>query len=335
MAIALLTPPLSASPEAPPGPAPVARAVPADPDRPWAANVSPERQADAHRRFETGNRAFEESKYGAALASYREALRFWDHPVIHFNMAVCLIHLDQPVEAYEHLSLAMRYGAGPLGDELHSQGLTYDKLLSGRLARLRISCRQPGVEVSLDGRPILTCPDTSTRVVLPGRHQIVARKPGHLTDARDVVLLPGRLHEDRIALAPVVAKSVVARRWRVWVPWVVVGSGAAVAGLGYALHRRATSSFDEYDRAFASACPAGCLPADVPAAVDEIGSRARRENNIAIASMSAGAAVVTAGAVLVFLNQPRTISEEPPRPAARVGALLGGDAAGLAITLPF
>jgi hypothetical protein len=118
-------------------------------------------------------------------------------------------------------------------------------------------------------------------------------------------------------------------------PWAVVGSGAAAAGLGYALHRRATSTYDDYDRAFASACPAGCLPAEVPDAVDEISGRARRENNIAIASMSAGAAAVTAGAVLLFMNQPRAVAEERPRPGARVDALLGGDAAGLAITLPF
>jgi hypothetical protein len=329
--------PAAPSPAAVPA-TPIARAAPLAGPRPWAANVSAERQADAYRLFEQGNHAFEESKYGEALASYREAIAFWDHPVIHFNMAVCLIHLDQPVAAYDHLSRALRYGAGPLGGELHSQGLTYDKLLSGRLARIRISCEQPGVEVSLDGRPILTCPSSGTHVVLPGLHQIVARRPGYLTDARDVNLLPGKLQHDRIALVEVKATTVVARRWRAWVPWAVVGSGAAVAAVGYGLHRRATASYGDYDRAFSSACPAGCVPADVPDDVSGIGRRASRENDIAVGAISAGAVIAGAGTVLLFLNQPRAVSgDEQSRRArtARVGAMLNGQAAGVALTLPF
>jgi hypothetical protein len=311
------------------------RAAAASPDeaRPWAVGVSAERQAGAFRLFDEGNRAFEESKYGFALDKYRAALRHWDHPIIHFNMAVCFIHLDQPVDAYEHLAKAMVYGAAPLGEDLHSQGLTYEKLLAGRLARVQVTCAQAGVEVSLDGQPLFTCPGRAERVVLPGLHQLVARKPGHLTDARNVQLLPARLQVEEIALVPVQSTATLERRWSVWIPWIVVGSGVGVAAVGFGLRRAAASDFQEYDRAFADACPSGCAEEDVPGSVRDIRARARLENGAAIASLSAGAAAISVGAVLLFLNQPRPVG--PDERAVAILPVVATEQLGVAVALRF
>ena len=107
-------------------------------DKPWAAGVSDAEQQKALAIYREGNAEFEESRYAQALTKYREALKHWDHPAIRFNMAVCLINLQQPLEAFEHLEAGMKYGAAPLGPELYAQGVTYKKLLDGQLTHLKV-----------------------------------------------------------------------------------------------------------------------------------------------------------------------------------------------------
>src|ERR1700704_3159630 len=84
-------------------------------DKPWAAGVTPAAQHTALDLYQAGNTYFEQAQYKDALVKYELALQSWDHPQIHYNAAVCLINLDRPVEAYDHLLAAMRFGLAPLG----------------------------------------------------------------------------------------------------------------------------------------------------------------------------------------------------------------------------
>src|SRR5262249_43654840 len=83
-------------------------------NRPWAQGVSDQQQTQALDKFKQGNALFEDHQYANALTTYREAIAFWDHPAIRFNIAVSLIHLDDPVQAFENLESALRYGESPL-----------------------------------------------------------------------------------------------------------------------------------------------------------------------------------------------------------------------------
>ena len=70
---------------------------------------------------------------------------------------------DNPLRAavttYLHLEKALAYGAAPFDTpELYTQGLTYRKLLDGRLGALTIACREKGAQVSLDGKLLFTAP---------------------------------------------------------------------------------------------------------------------------------------------------------------------------------
>src|ERR1700733_7519084 len=56
--------------------------------RPWASGVSPSEQ--------------------------RDALKHWDHPAIHYNLALAQMELAQPIEAYDNLTTAIKYGDAPL-----------------------------------------------------------------------------------------------------------------------------------------------------------------------------------------------------------------------------
>lgn len=313
------------------------RVAAASDGRPWAEGVSPAAQASAFSLFDEGNRLFEQSRYEGALEKYEEAIRFWDHPVIHFNMAVCYIHLDRPTAAYEHLAKALVYGQAPLGPDLHGQGLTYEKLLAGRVGHIQVSCDQPGVEVTLDGRPLFTGPGKATRIVLPGKHQLVARRPEYLTDARMLTVLPGKLRPETIALQPVVRAARMERRWRAWVPWAVTSSGVAVAVGGFGFRVLAGSAMDKYDRTITKLCTDGCRQDEIPRWARDARDRAAVENAAAIASFAVGGAIAAAGGILLFLNQPRPVaSERRARSSVPVVApTLSSDGAGVAVTFSF
>jgi tetratricopeptide (TPR) repeat protein len=286
----------------------------ADDARPWAAGVAPERQQAALALFEAGNALFTESQYAAALARYREALKLWSHPAIHYNAAVSLINLDQPLPAYEQLEAALAFGEAPLGTENHRQAELYKRLLSAQLAEVEVSCDEAGAELSLDGETLFRAPGSAVRRTTPGAHQLVARKPGFLTATRSLQLAPGKLTRERLKLEPIGAvrmRSV--RRWSAWKPWAVLGGGVVLGLAGVALRLDAEDNLDTFDSEIARLCPAGCTESELPATVQDTKDRADTENAIAIGLFVAGGLATAAGVTLVILNQPRL---EPDRPKA-------------------
>jgi len=277
-------------------------------DKPWAAGVSEQDQAAALAMYRDGNTEFEGSRYAQALAKYREAVKHWDHPAIRFNMAVALINLDQPLEAYESLERAMKFGADPLGAEGFAQAVTYKKLLDGQLTHLRVTCDSDGAEVTLDGKPFLKCKGEAARMLVPGEHQVVASKQGYQTETAALVLVPGKEHVHVVHLAPVATKLV--RRWSANRPWIVVGIGAGAALLGGVFELQSRSDYDAFDKYVMTACPAGCGPT-MPVDMGQK-SKAHIENIAGVSLLAAGGLTAVAGLVGVYLNIPRPVLEHAP-----------------------
>jgi hypothetical protein len=286
-----------------------------EPERPWAAGVAEARQAEARKLFDAGNLLFEQARYGQALSIYRDAVKAWDHPAIRYNMAVANIHLDQPLAAYEDLESALRFGSAPLERDAYAQALTYQKLLLGQLARLKVSCTEPGAQLFLDGELVLTGPGERSSVLLPGKHQLVASKPGFVAATRAVELVAGSTVEETLAPSalPRLAPVRTERRWAAWMPWAVAGAGAAVAAIGLPFQLAARSNMQDYDRQVGAACPTGCVSSAIPASTRDVESRARLDNGVAIGLFAVGGAALAGGIVLAVLNQPRPV--EPPKVA--------------------
>jgi len=306
-------------------------------DRPWARGVTSAQQEAAMGLFSTGNALFTESKYAAALAQYREALRSWDHPAIHYNAAVSLINLDQPLAAYGELEAALAYDEAPLGEENHRQALLYRKLLAGQLAELAVACDEPEAEVMLDGETLFKAPGKTTRRLVPGAHQLVARKAGFLTETRALQVPPGKLTSEMLSLHVIGATPMRSvRRWPAWKPWTVLGAGALVALIGVPLMLEARTNFDTFDSDLAKLCPSGCTRDQLPSTVFASRDRGRLENQIAIGLLATGGAAAATGVVLLILNQPRLEPDygATPPPLA-LAPLLGGGTTGLAATLRF
>jgi hypothetical protein len=305
----------------------------ATPDRPWAQNVPESAQKEALSLFEEGNKLFETSQHTAALAKYREALKVWDHPAIRYNAAVALINLDQPLAANENLERALRYGALPFSQETYQQAQTYRKLLHGQLAELKVSCAETGAEVSMDGAPLFVAPGETSRWMLPGPHQIVARKSGFLTETRSLTLLPGKPAWEQVALREIkTLPPKTVRRWAPWKPWAVAGAGVLVGLVGLPFYLEAQSNYDSFDGVVNMKCPMGCPASMIPQSASDSKSKGHTENIVAVSFFSVGGAVAATGLAMVILNLPRYV---PAEEASHLSAapMVGPGTFGLSLAL--
>jgi hypothetical protein len=300
-------------------------------ERPWAVGVEPAKQRVALELFRRGNVHFAEKEYTAAAEIYREALTHWDHPAIHGNLAVTLVHLDDPLGANEEIERALRFGAAPFEPTVHDQLLTSHKLLQGQLSTVEIVCNVPGADISLDGARVLGGKGVALSMIRIGPHQVVASKPAHLTFTQQFNALPGQVMRIEINLVPLGEAGGYQRKWAVWKPWVVVGTGAALVVLAAPFELAARNNIDGYEQEIARSCPNGCTSDDLPAAVRDLATRGRWQSRLAVGSLITGSVIAAAGAYLVYDNRLRRVrlDESGRQLAAAPVALPGG--AGIAV----
>jgi tetratricopeptide (TPR) repeat protein len=277
-------------------------------EKPWVKGVSAERRAAAQKLLQAGNALLIERNYVAALDKYREAIGSWDHPAIRFNIVRCLIQLDRPVEAVDELDRALAYGAEPLEEAVYTEALSYQKLLASQIAAVSLSCTQPGVQVTLDGQPLTTCPTTIKSRVKPGRHQLLGEKSGFLPRTVSLVVVGGTEERGSRTHDPLGANARIVHRYSSWLPWTVLGAGLVVVGAGGLVQLVASNDQDTYERELERTCSTGCGGAELQNLRD-LESRARLENHVALGIVGAGIATVITGGVLLFMNRGRTVYE--------------------------
>lgn len=317
---------IAASQETPPDPAEEPKPE-AEAPKPWAEGVSPAKQDRARALLAEGNDHFVASRHREALKSYEAALAQWDHPKIRYNITRTLIYLDRPLGALENVEAALRHGEAGL-ETFYSDALTFKRTLENQVSTLEVRCSQAGVNVTVDGQSFLRCPGSRSIRVLPGRHQVVGKKPGFLTATEDLVLTAGVAEPVDIKLVTFDEAAVTVRRWDSWKPWAVVGGGAVVGGIGILLELQARSSRNEYAELLADNCSETPCESDFARGTF---NRARLEHGLAVSAMIVGGAAVVAGLAGVILNRPRKeILDQPEGP--QVVPTLTGDTAGVSIT---
>ncbi|AGC46203.1 hypothetical protein MYSTI_04915 [Myxococcus stipitatus DSM 14675] len=294
-------------------------------NRPWAVGVPRARQQKAQAYFYEGNERLRESVFVDAARSYKRALEQWNHPAIHYNLALTLMNLDQPIEVYKHLQQAMSHGAEPLDSGRYEHARAYKALLEKQLAWVDVRCDEQGAIVTLNGQPLFTAPGRYQGLIRPGLHSIIAFKDGFLPTEKRQPLMPGEKTELKLELYTEDDVIRYHRRWPAWVPWTVLGSGLAVAGGSGALHWKARESFRDFD---ARLRPHGAR------LTGEMTSLRRRGNTLqvgAITGYSVGGAAVVTGAVLLYLNRQRAyrINIEDSAPAVVVAPAVGTSSHGI------
>jgi tetratricopeptide (TPR) repeat protein len=298
--------------------------VHADPDPPWVDGVSEPQKAAARALLDEGNALFLAHRYAEALEVYQRATAVWDHPAIRFNIVRCLIQLDRPVEASENLELTLAYGAAPLQQVVYDEAQAYHKLLAGRIGELVVRCTEPGIALTLDGKPLATCPADERRRVAPGSHQVVGARRGFLTRTADVMVLGGKREVVTMSLVSLEQAATITHRWPVGVPWYVLGGGFAATALGGVVQLKAAADMNSYDRAIRTSCRVvGCTPGAIDG---ELRARAIRENQLAIGLFAVGATTVVIGGTMLYLNRARTIYPSIDSPRVDVTPTRGGAA---------
>jgi len=304
-------------------------------EKPWERNVSAQVRDEALRLFKSGNKLFMHSEYAAAAKKYRAALRIWNHPRIHGNLATALINLDEPLEAHRHLRESLRYGKLPFVPHVYQQLLTNRRLLLAQLARVEVRCAAATATVTMNGRNMYRCPGSDSHLVKKGKHQLVARKKGFLTFAHAFTALGGTTTVINVKLKPLAAAARYEQRWLRWKPWAVLASGIAVAGLAGLSQRASLNARDEYEAEIARTCAGGCDPATLPPAVTDLKSQARTWNRLAIAGFVVGGTITTAAAVLLYLNRERRIEVNESGRRVSVSPMLTPTVSGVAVVGAF
>lgn len=283
-------------------------------EKPWAQGVPADKKLKAQALFNEGNASMSDGIFPAAADKYREALTYWDHPGIHYNLALALVNLDQPVEMYNALEKALVYGAEPLGgDERFARAKDFLKLVESNLVRVEYTVIEPGSVLILDGKEVLQGPGTYKAMIREGEHAIAARAEGYSPTQLNLKLLGGETSRLEIKLFTDAELTREKRMMPGWVPYAVLGAGVALGGFAVFEHTSAKTGFEDYDQAIAD-CAAndetgGCSNTD--AATFNLKSSAESKQTLAAAMYTVGGVALAAGVVLVILNRPKTYRIDP------------------------
>jgi tetratricopeptide (TPR) repeat protein len=306
--------------------------------RPWAQGVSKEDQAAASALFLEGNAQLENSLFLNAIALYEKALALWDHPTIHYNMALSLVNLNEPLRLHKHLMQALRYEGQPLDADKIDRMRDLKKLVERQLVRLRITCDVPGTSVRMNGEELFVAPGRHESWVLPARYTFAAVKEGYPLNERERTAAAGEELSLDYKLYTQEELTRYHRPGPAWRPWAVVGLGAALAGGGFLLHDKATDRYRSFDEGILRCSSAndnrGCLPP--PELLDEQ-ARGNTFQRAALGTFSAGGAALALGFTLVYFNrlQARTISPDEHEQSVTVVPVVGTEQGGVTATFRF
>lgn len=168
--------------------------------KPWYEGVSGDDQERAKALFDAGVAQHKQLFYSEAIIKYRQAVVYWDHPDIHYNLARAYISLGQSVDAYKSLLSAMKYGTLSLTAQDWATAQEYKTLLEGQLARIEVSCRVDGAVVTVDDEELFKGPGEKELLLVPGAHRVIARKADYLDASEWLQLNPG--DRKRVELEP-------------------------------------------------------------------------------------------------------------------------------------
>jgi tetratricopeptide (TPR) repeat protein len=237
-----------------------------------------------------------------AIKKYREALRYWDHPLIHYNLSRLLNALERPLEAYWSVERALRADPATLSDDpaqaqqIHAHLLKLRDQLRARLVEIQIASADPDVEVSVGNRAVATAPVRS-ELFLPGTHRLAAQAPRHWPLLQTIPLPSGTTVHLRLTSE---------RAFTPWKPWALTSAGTAVALAGFGLYWHGRNQRDGLADQVEAKCQPSCAE-DMLSAFDRDWRRARRLQHVGVGTLITGGSAALLGAGLVLWNQRREL----------------------------
>lgn len=257
-----------------------------------------DQQETARKHFREGNRRVKESLFVQAVEEYEQALAEWDHPGIHYNLALALLNLDQPLRLRHHLMESLKYGPEAVGRDKALRAAQYLKLVERQLTELSLVTSQKA-EVELDGELVLEGPGKYQAFVRPGQHPLLARGEGFESSSRVLNLVPGEAREVEVRLYTPEEWLVYERRYKPALPIAVTVTGAVVTAVGGALFGLGVAESNRYNRQVEGCPEAGCEAGDISAKANT----GEQLQTAGILSLGVGGAALVTGGVLLYLNR--------------------------------
>ncbi len=308
--------------------------VPASRSQAWYQGVSAERQARARELYRQAVTLHQELRFVEAIARYELALRDWEHPNIRFALARAVLKTGRALDAWQHLQQVWQWGPDALvGQNRELAHELQQTLLREHLAEVEVRCDQFGVEIELNGKPLVRGPGVGRRVVEPGEHVLSASKDGYSSLVRTILALASKRVEVEVQLSPdLIDKH---PRWSPWKPWAVAGAGAVIGLVGVGLRLDGVRRVDEAVDSISAECADVC---DRRSSRDY--DRAKLRSDVGLGTIIAGSAVMATGLALVLLNRPRaTRSEDRSRAPFEMTPIItpsvSRDGAGVSLQIRF
>jgi tetratricopeptide (TPR) repeat protein len=273
--------------------------------RPWAQGVSAAEQQAALKLFHDGNISLNNGLFAKAADNYREALKHWDHPAIHYNLALAQMNLDQTIDAYDNMLAAVKFGEAPLqSKDKFDNAKQYVVLLEKQVATVSVACDKPGAKVSLDGKEVFVAPGKYETRVLTGKHQFVAEKQGYTTRINAPYIGPGEKFRIELKLYTAEELTRYHRKWNAtWVPWAVMGGGALIAFGGALSEFSAQSTYQQYDHKIEQ-CNMNNQGCASTKDLTDLRASGDSKKTLGYVGYGVGAAAVLVGAALAYINRP-------------------------------
>ena len=288
-------------------------------------DVDQERQDRAQALYEEGVKLHQDLLFAQAVEKYRAALEEWDHPHTRFNLSKALGALGRHLEAYDNLSATLPR----LGPDAEA-GEAYLRKLMKSLAEVEVSCDEDGAKVTLDSKPVLTCPGQASRVVEPGNHVLVASKSGYATATEPLNLVAGKKGVVKMRLLTFAESTLTKTRWAWWKPWTVVGAGMAVSAIGAGVTWKASRDYAAFDEAWFNECGGlGCFEEEQEALIARLDS-ADTLRTVGQGVLILGGATLITSVALLALNRPQAYLDESAGGAdIEIKPLVSPDGAGV------
>jgi hypothetical protein len=247
-----------------------------------------DKQVQANKIFQQGNRMFEKRQLDDAIRHYRQAYRIWPHPIILYNMAINLGFLSNPLAAALKFRKVLKYKAGPISADRYVEAAKRYKRLMSELAVLRVVCKEAGVKVFVDGKPFGAAPLDKTITLLPGRHMVSASKQKKVPYSAELTLRDGWHYKLKVRLKDFtdVVKTKMVSRYHWYLPTIATSVAAVALSIGAGLWGAGTADISDLEDSLKSRF--------VPIPGDPIDHDRKREDR-AVAFQYAGQVLVGVG----------------------------------------
>lgn len=142
--------------------------------------------------FKKGIEFFNEEQWEQALGEFRKAFKFKPHWKIRYNIGLCYVKLEFWAQAMTELTLMFEEG----GDNIPSKQFKKVKKTIGSLKNkigvLKLEGEVKGVEVRVDGKPIIGLARGGVLFLNPGEHRVDIRSAGQTILSEDIALTGGQ-----------------------------------------------------------------------------------------------------------------------------------------------